>query len=245
MEMEYPNIERPEGSVYPKIYKEFEGKLRDDGRRKFWIQDLTEEYFDEVIKGCIEGFSVEEPLCKCTKSDEDEDEGDSEWNKLWMSALKEKLSLICLTKNEEGQTKIAGFNCLVTFHKDEIFEPKSENSRNMFGMFQNVSDQRNAFEEFKLDMYLSAMGLYVYPEFRGERIGQFLLDARKDIGKLLGFKASLTFFTSTVSQKLAYRVGFKDYVTVPYVELLETHKDFLLPSILDHSKELKYMYMLY
>lgn len=36
----------------------------------------------------------------------------------------------------------------------------------------------NAHETLNLDVYLSAMGLYVLPEFRGEGIGLELLKAR-------------------------------------------------------------------
>ncbi|XP_017783196.1 PREDICTED: uncharacterized protein LOC108567318 [Nicrophorus vespilloides] len=243
--MEYQTIQRPEGSEYPKIYKEFEGKLLKDGkRRKYWIQDLTEEYFEEVVKGYTEGFMYDEPLNKYSKCANDP-ACVAEWAKFWMSFLKEKISLICLTKDDDGKIRIAGYNCLHAAQKKEEMKAESEAVRKVLKVMQYVCDQRDAFEEFKMDKYLSAMGLYVHPEFRGEGLGQIILDTRQDLGKLLGFKASLTAYTSCISQKQAYRAGFKDYVTISYADLAKVDKDFLFPGIEEHTKDFKYMYMLY
>ncbi|XP_017783109.1 PREDICTED: uncharacterized protein LOC108567263 [Nicrophorus vespilloides] len=245
IEMEHQTIQRPAGTEYPKIYKEFEGKLLRNGKRqKYWIQDLTEEYFEEVVKGYTEGFLYDEPLCKYSKCANDP-ACVAEWAKFWMLFLSEKMSLICLAKDDEGKIRIAGYNCLHVAHKMADFKAETETARKLLNMLKYVSDQRDAYEEFKMDKYLSAMGLYVLPEFRGEGLGQIILDTRQYLGKLLGFKASLTAYTSCISQKQAYRAGFKDYVTISYDDLAKVNKDYALPGIEEHTKEFKYMYMLY
>lgn len=56
---------RPENVKYPQVWGEFEGKALVNGaKRKYWIQDVPEEMFEDIIHHMITGFLLDEPLCK-------------------------------------------------------------------------------------------------------------------------------------------------------------------------------------
>lgn len=52
-------------SEQAKFFANFEGKRVINGtKRNFWIQTATEEYYDGIIDGMINGFILDEPLFK-------------------------------------------------------------------------------------------------------------------------------------------------------------------------------------
>lgn len=92
---------------------------------------------------------------------------------------------------------------------------------------------------------MKALGLFVLPGYRGEGLGERILEAREYICRYLGFPATLTAFTSIISQKLAARVGFKDFYCIDYEELGRIDKAMHIPDIHNHTKTMKYMYKIY
>lgn len=68
---------------------------------------------------------------------------------------------------------------------------------------------------------------------------------REPLCKACGLKASLTLFTSIISQKLAERAGFKDIYAIDYVDLQKQNPRFRYPGIENHTKTLRFMYILY
>lgn len=56
---------RPSSVPIPTIWATFEGKKEINGvKRKYWIQDITDEYKDEVVKYMVKQFVTDEPLSK-------------------------------------------------------------------------------------------------------------------------------------------------------------------------------------
>jgi len=229
---------------YPRIYKEFTGK---NSGKKFWIQDLTKEYIDEVANIYVTQFVKSEPITKYSNVSDDP-LCLEEFRVLWKDVLSEMLSLICLTKTPEGEVKIAGFNSLCVSVENEqidLSKFKREKSKKILGFVNYMTKIKNPFKDFGIDKYLNAMGLYVLKDFQGEGLGQEILDARIIIGKEQGFKASLTVFTSTISQKQAVRCGFQEYVSVDYAQVGKERPEFEMKGIEEHTKSCKYMVMLY
>lgn len=91
----------------------------------------------------------------------------------WENCLKHNLSLVCLTKDEDGKPTIAGINCTAPCTKYD-----NKEAAQGLEILQWAKDQVDVFAKFNITEYLDGMGLYVPPKFRGEGIGTELLKAR-------------------------------------------------------------------
>lgn len=59
------NWTRPSSVPIPTIWSNFEGKKIINGtKRVYWIQDITDEYKEDVIKCMVKNFLADEPLSK-------------------------------------------------------------------------------------------------------------------------------------------------------------------------------------
>lgn len=233
---------------YPKTYAEFEGKSKNGAApRKYWIQDVPEEFFDEIVDHLNSGFAMDEPISKYKKGYTDE-ATKTELRVYQYEMLREKICLACLTKDNQGEVKLAGFNMLIITKNDEDDDDNSE-SKGWFlpfiiSIYDYVDEQRNLFEEFGVDKCLKGTGLYVLPEYRGEGICEQILRARVPLCKDLGIKLISTIFTSTLSQKAAYKAGYKDFYSIDYEDLFKEKPEFYISGIQDHSKSIKILYQL-
>lgn len=63
--------------------------------------------------------------------------------------------------------------------------------------------------------------------------------------RALGLKATLTLFTSKISQILAERVGFKDLYVAEYADLEKNPGLMKFPGIQEHTRAIRFMYLLY
>ncbi|KAI4465208.1 n-acetyltransferase-related [Holotrichia oblita] len=219
---------RPTSVSIPTIWATFEGRQIINGnKRQYWIQDITDEYRDRIVEYMIEEFTMDEPLCK------------------YSSNLNHHLGLVCLTKDEDGKPIIAAMNCTTLCSKYDDESSGDGLQVQVLKTLMWVKKQVDPFSKFNITEYLDAMGLYVPPKFRGEGLGYELLKARKALCRACGLKVSITLFTSAISQKLADRVGFKDLYAIDYVDLEKVNPAFKYPGIQEHTKSLRFMYIVY
>lgn len=62
---------RPD-SVPPTVWSRFEGKAVVNGaKRQYWITDITEDMFEQIIEHMTSGFLQDEPLCRYTSTYDD------------------------------------------------------------------------------------------------------------------------------------------------------------------------------
>ncbi|KAJ8979504.1 hypothetical protein NQ317_015682 [Molorchus minor] len=236
---------RPESVAFPSVWRSFEGKA---SKRKYWIQDLTEEFEDEVCHYMSTRFILDEPLCTHSKLMDDPVLVQRFISK-WRDIFKQKLSLICLTKDDNDKTCLVGCNALEVECKSDKQKHTKEESASLgiiVGLLEYVYKLKDIFSEIKSDEYLSALGLYVLPEYRGEGIGTELLKARRELCIGVGLKTSVTAFTSTGGQKSAEKAGFKDLIVFPYANTEKANPSFKFPGIENETtKFLKIMYNTY
>ncbi|GJQ70243.1 hypothetical protein Trydic_g22693 [Trypoxylus dichotomus] len=239
---------RPKSVPVPTVWSSFEGRIERNGvKNTYWIQEITDEYKDQVIQYMLEEFVLDEPFCKYSKISEDPDVM-KEFKNFWSETLKENLGLVCLTKDQDGVTHVAGMNCTLLGYKDDekdIATNLDEKCLRVFRTLKYVKDQSDPFTKFNITEYLDGMGLYVLPKYRGEGLGTALLRAREPMCRAIGLKATLTLFTSKVSQVLAERIGFKDLCTVDYADLEKDPGLMTFPNIQEHTKSIRFMYLLY
>ncbi|KAJ9578670.1 hypothetical protein L9F63_005160, partial [Diploptera punctata] len=94
---------------------------------------------------------------------------------------------------------------------------KGEASRIIMEFLLNyVLKDVNIFELYAVDKYMSAFGLLVLREFRGQDISLHLLKARFPLGKALGLTATMTFFSPTAAQVAAEKAGMRVHKQVEY-----------------------------
>ncbi|XP_018320459.1 uncharacterized protein LOC108733683 [Agrilus planipennis] len=240
---------RQENVPFPSIWHKFTGKKEVNGvLPKFWVQDIPEEYYQSAIAMMCDYFINEEPLCRYSNAKADP-QFFEDMVLLWTECLKDKVALICFMENPDpkGKPIVAGLNMTAISYKGDKkkTEFKSEISKRIIGALNHVTNAKDPFETLKIDEYLTAMGLLVLPEFRGQNLGLQILKAREPLCKTLGLKATVTSFTSIISQKLAAKCGFKVLCEMTHKEIESQNPKISFPGIENHTKSLKNMYMLF
>ena len=71
-------------------------------------------------------------------------------------------------------------------------------------------------ELFGVDKYMSAFGLLVHPDFRGQGLSEQLIKARFPLGRALGLKATMTFFSPAAAQRASEKAGMRMYKEALY-----------------------------
>jgi GNAT superfamily N-acetyltransferase len=79
-----------------------------------------------------------------------------------------------------------------------------------------VCNYVNIFELYGVTEFLAAFGLLVHPDYRGQGLGVEIIKTRRILGKALGLKATMTFFTTVQGQKTASKAGMKLLAEIPY-----------------------------
>jgi GNAT superfamily N-acetyltransferase len=74
----------------------------------------------------------------------------------------------------------------------------------------------NIFEKYGVTEFLSAFGLYVHPDFRGQGLGTEILKTRTILGKALGLEVTMTFFSTHQGQRAAKKAGMELLAELPY-----------------------------
>ncbi|XP_022919227.1 uncharacterized protein [Onthophagus taurus] len=235
--------------VIPTVWSRFQGKKLTDRtgkKREYWVQDITENHKEEVLNHMVYGFGSEEPMCKYNKAISYQD-ATKDLRKSWEKVLEQNVGLICLTKDEDGDPQIAAMNCTsVTCKGDQLeHEINSKIVAKIFGTLDFLEAKNDAFERFGIDKYLSAMGVYVLPGFRGDGIAAEVLKAREPLCKALDIKASLSIFTSKYSQAVGNKVGFKDLYSVSYADIAKENPKLYHHNIEEHTKNIELKYICY
>jgi GNAT superfamily N-acetyltransferase len=95
-----------------------------------------------------------------------------------------------------------------------LFKLKGEKWSMIYGIFNYISQQFDAFRFYNVDEYLSAVGLSVQPDFRRRGIAGEILKARVPLCKAFDIKLTTTIFSAIGSQVPATRIGFVENYTI-------------------------------
>lgn len=127
----------------------------------------------------------------------------------WRWMLDQHISLVCF---KEGSDEIIGMNLIGVVLKEEKDEVRNISGRAFQDLTRAMSiiyENFNVFQKYNVDEYMSAFGLSVSREYRGRAIGEHILRSRIPLGRAIGIEMTSTVFTSTASQILADRAGFR------------------------------------
>lgn len=102
-------FKRPEPNLYPQLYATFKVKAKgSDEEEEFYIQDLTEEHFNDAVNVIVENHAKGAVFHKAANTLTG-DSGIQRVREMYRNVFKEKISLICL---KTGTNEIAGVNAL-------------------------------------------------------------------------------------------------------------------------------------
>nr|CAD7439389.1 unnamed protein product [Timema bartmani] len=213
--------ERPDSVPFPSVWQRYEGtkKMPTGNIPKFSIEDLTEDYVEEVIEHMSNIFLRDETVCSTSKLCEDP-VSLAEIQELWRKYAKQRVALVAFVDEEEGgHRRIAGANMTGVAYKSEgstleLF--KGEALRKAILLLEYCDNLVDVFKKYNVNEYMTALGLSVGREFRGQGLGLELLKTRSDICRAVGLKLTVTLFTGVASQVQAERAGFELLAEVNY-----------------------------
>lgn len=112
-------FKRPDGSLYPLIYGTFSVKVKDgDEVEEFYIQDLTENFFDQAVDFIVANHARGAVFQRAAKTLAD-DSGIQRVREMYRNVFKEKISLICLKMDTN---EVVGLNALGVKSKDTLIK---------------------------------------------------------------------------------------------------------------------------
>lgn len=107
---------RVEGFEFPQIYLRFQAKDKDsDELVNYWVQDMPEDRFEELVEFMTKHFLPYEVMCEC-KGVMNNPKSVESVKDIWRDMLKQKVTLVCF---KEGCNDIIGANVLIVYSKGE------------------------------------------------------------------------------------------------------------------------------
>lgn len=102
-------FKRPKDSIYPMTYDTFEVKRENSDKcEELIIQDLTEDFFDDAVQIIVYNHARGAVFHRAAGT-LSSDSGIERVSEMYRNVFKEKISLICLTKETK---EIVGINAL-------------------------------------------------------------------------------------------------------------------------------------
>lgn len=113
-------FKRRDDSLYPQIYSTFQVKVKDsDETEEFYIQDLTENFFDLAVDFIVENHARGAVFHRAANTLADE-AGIQRVSNMYRNVFKEKISLICI---KLGTNEVVGLNALTLKAKGQLIQP--------------------------------------------------------------------------------------------------------------------------
>ncbi|XP_020291914.1 uncharacterized protein LOC109858757 isoform X2 [Pseudomyrmex gracilis] len=223
---------RPSGQP-PKVWEVLEKIGKDGKRKKFTIQEIPEDRYEEAVQHMCTHFLADEPTCACSNAANDpafvKDTGT-----IWHLLMSQGISVGAFTDNPDGGKPIlAGMNALGVSYKEKKdaisnFKFSSEKCQNTFKVMDIT---KIVYDRYGIDKYLYAVGLSVTPEFRGYGLGTDILKIRNHVGREYNLPATSTVFTSIFSQKSAANAGFEVFLEKKFTDIVDKNGKEYFPGI--------------
>lgn len=218
MTSDYSAFPRRDGVPYPQIYSRFKVKSKDgDNEEEFYIQDLTENYFDQAVDFIVENHARGAVFHNACKTLHNED-GIERVRKSYRKAFEERISLICI---KTGSEEIVGLNALYLKSRFDAPPAPSDdpNFRKLQELSQYVEDAFRVADHYQVDRFVFAAGLAVDRKFRGRGIATEILKARAGVLKAIGLSVTTAIFSTVGAQKAAASAGYDENYSIKYEEL--------------------------
>jgi len=209
-------FKRREGALYPQTYSSFQVKVKDsDEFEEFFIQDLTENYFDVAVDFIVENHARGAVFHRAANTLGDEN-GVQRVSKMYRNVFKEKISLICI---KMGTNEVVGVNALTIKSKGELIKPDTSGDTNFKLLTDATNFIHSAFdimEYYDVDRIMYAAGLSVDKKFRGRGIATEILKARAPLMREIGLEVTSAIFSTVGGQLAASKAGYEENFAISY-----------------------------
>lgn len=217
MALKFTTFPRRDGVPYPQIYSRFKVKSKEsDDEEEFYIQDLTENYFDQAVDIIVELHArgaVFHKACNTLLNDD----GIDRVRKSYRKAFEERISLICI-KQETGE--IAGLNGLYVQSRFDVPAASDDvNFHQLQELTKHFTEACNLFDHYHVDYGVFAVGLCVDRKFRGRGIATEILKARAGVLRAIDLKMTSAIFSTNGAQKAAAKAEYDENYSIAYEEL--------------------------
>lgn len=216
---------RQDGTSYPQIYRKFKAKSRNIDEmvtdEEFYIQDLTENYYDDAVEFLIE-YHARSSIFHRAAGTLATDDGIERIRQMYRRVLEDNISLICL---KADTNEIIGVNAILIRSKyDEPCAPAPTTDDD--GKFQNLYDAKkfieeafNIMDDYDVDRYMFTAGLCVHKKHRCKGIATEILKARAPLMKAIGVNVTASIFSTIGAQNAASSAGFTHHFSIQYEDL--------------------------
>ncbi|KAF7987933.1 hypothetical protein HCN44_003796 [Aphidius gifuensis] len=233
---------RPSGPVH--IWKKINIHDTNNVERKFTIQEISSDQYEEVVNHMSNIYTRYEPMTSCYNLAEDE-KSLKDFQDIWNVMLQQGISIAAYETIDESKTSIlAGVNIL--YKSDNEFEKymkkfqvinnkisifQGESSKILFDFQNKCYEKLDPHELYGVDEYLGAFGLSVDLNYRQLGLGKILLETRDDICREYNIKYTSTFFTSSFAQKAATHAGFTVKLDQKFDNAIDKNGKKLFPKL--------------
>ncbi|XP_011877642.1 PREDICTED: uncharacterized protein LOC105567396 isoform X2 [Vollenhovia emeryi] len=214
----------------PKVWQLIDIVRKDGKSMKLTIQEISEDRYEDAVQHMCTYFLAQEPICRYINA-----KNDSlfvqDMSTLWRLLLSQGISIAVFIDNPNGkQPIIVGVNILgvnVNNQKasSSCYEFKSEKCKRTMEIISNAK-QKVVHKHYKVDKYLYEHGLSIHPDYRGYGLGKCMLKIRNLIGPAYGIPATVSVFTSRISQQIAVDVGFEDFLTKNFSDFVDKDEEY-------------------
>ncbi|XP_020291892.1 uncharacterized protein LOC109858748 [Pseudomyrmex gracilis] len=214
----------------PKVWEVLEKIGKDGKRKKFTIQEIPEDRYEEAVQHMCTYYLADEPLCACFNL-KNTPLCVQIMSAVWRQSLSLGISVAAFTDNPDGGKPIlAGMNVLIIQHKQKKdATPKKCSMDNCQFRFSDLTDI--VCDRYGIDKYLYAYGLIVTPEFRGYGLGTDILKIRNHVGREYNIPATSTVFTSIISQNSAANAGFEVFLEKKFSDIVDENGKKRFPGV--------------
>ncbi|CAG9805185.1 unnamed protein product [Chironomus riparius] len=212
---------RQDGISYPQIYRKFKAKSRNIdeivNEEEFYIQDLTENYFDDAVDFMIE-YHARSSIFHRAAGTLLSDDGVERIRQMYRKVFEENISLICL---KADTNEIIGVNAITIRSKDDEPSVPSDDPK-----FQILYDAKefiehafNIMDYYDVDRFMFTAGLCVHKKHRCKGIATEILKARAPLMKTIDVNVTASIFSTIGAQNAATSAGFTHHYSILYEDL--------------------------
>lgn len=210
---------RQNGIAYPQIYNKFSVKSKnideiEKEEEEFYIQDLTEDLFDDAVDFIVEYHARGSIFHRAADTFASE-HGIERIREMYRKVFEENISLICIKAHTN---EIIAINAMLIRSKyDEPSEAIGDPKFKLITDAKNyIENSFNIMEYYDVDRYMFTAGLCVHKKHRCKGVATAILKARGPLMRAIGINVTASIFSTVGAQNAALSAGFTHHYSITY-----------------------------
>ncbi|XP_014239679.1 dopamine N-acetyltransferase-like [Cimex lectularius] len=201
------------------------------------VSPVPDEYYDRVIYHLRNNFFADEPLNNsvglCQRGESNE-----ELEKLSISTLKDRLSVMAINSNNEVIAVVLN-GVLTEKDLDESLIKLENNSdekcKTIFRVLYRLNHSLQLFKKYKVDKMFECRILSVDAKYRGLGLANKLIIRSEELAKDFGFKVFKTDSTGLFSQRTLMKLGHEAVFEVNYEDIKDENGEQIFKTKPPHT----------